>query len=491
MKILRLKIGVSLLLLLISATTCGCQKTPTQAAVAGKTTDASRSNATGSSSLSELLEPNQTQAQGYWETFSSLDGNVNINFEIDEIAPIPKTSIIEVSPHYLTNDDVKAVAHSLFGETSFFEARMRTNDEYSRKEIQERIKRWTQFTNSTAILELYGEDNGKVVDKLKRSIEKHTTLCETAPDEVTAIPAKWHFQKESVYYLSEDELRNQDISKDNDAIMIETKAKDIQYILQAARRNQSDFKLNTISAFFNTKGSPSQIDARIYQSMLCRTAKPDAENLHWLRDIAEEKLKIMNLGEWKIDQCYVEEQLFGETSEFIIHICAVPVLEGVPALRHPQIQNLKSEDVYASNYYLTDVEFEFSANGDLISFWLFSPIDMTEVKNDNIELLSTEALLSKAKQMLQLSDLHTYDVYGVLNTASKVGCTIKVTEMCCGLSRIKAANSDENYYYVPSVIFNGTVTYYDEESGMVYYSSNELIPFLTLNSVDGTVIANN
>lgn len=92
-------------------------------------------------------------------------------------------------------------------------------------------------------------------------------------------------------------------------------------------------------------------------------------------------LEQMALGSWIVDECYVDTKYYGNAPEYTICVKAVPVLKGIPAMRRPQLTNLKSDEAYVSNYYLTDVEFEFSANGDLVSFWMYSPIDVSKVMN--------------------------------------------------------------------------------------------------------------
>lgn len=92
----------------------------------------------------------------------------------------------------------------------------------------------------------------------------------------------------------------------------------------------------------------------------------------------------MQMGDWKIDEYYLEST---EMDEFIIHINAVPQLCGVSALRIPQLGNLKSEEVFSSNYYLTNASFEFSPAGDLLYFELQSPVDISTIVNNNVAIL--------------------------------------------------------------------------------------------------------
>lgn len=450
---------------------CGCQNSPDNVLDAGgicKGTDY------------DIDEKNEHRV------IYSTDGNVKIQFLTDELNTPTQASRIEINPHYLTEKEIQQVASLLFGDVHFYNARMSSNVEYSKNEILERINRWSQFTNKDSILDLYGENNERLIEKIKNRIELYNKMYDLAPEEETRKLTDWCYKKES-YFYNEETDNVQDLASENDTIMLEIESDQVQYIFHAAKRDQWDYKLNNISVYLNPKGSPSQLDSRIFQSRLCRTDRPGDKEIHAIKEYTEELLDQMNLGSWKIDRCYVVEQYYGNTPEYIIRISAVPVLEGTPALRHPQLQNLKSDDVYASNYYLTDVYFEFSANGDLVSFRLSSPIDITNI--ENTEVMGKDVILDRASELLRLVDVHTYDTMGIAdNIQEKVACVINITEMDYGLTRIKVPDVDDRYYYVPSVAFNGDVIYYGTESGDIYFESDNTVPLLTINAVDGKVI---
>lgn len=87
--------------------------------------------------------------------------------------------------------------------------------------------------------------------------------------------------------------------------------------------------------------------------------------------------------------------------------------------------------------------------------------------------------------------MKTYNSIGITEGAEEIiGCSVVISQMNYGLSRIKVPDSDDAYCYVPSVTFEGNVSYYDKNSGDVFYLSNTAIPFLTLNTTDCTVIQN-
>lgn len=421
-------------------------------------------------------------------SFQSTDGSVSFHFITNSVKLPESMPIVEVVPYYLNEEDVRAVANALFDENdAYYEARINSNRIYSRSELLEQINRWSQYTQEQSVISLYGENRGNITEKVKRAIERNTILCESAPEEDVRLPARWTFQKDSFYYLTDEERSTHDFSVDNDAIMLEVTHKDLPYLLSVAKRNRTDYKISNVSAYLNEGSAPRQLDSRIFHAQLCRTNEPDAQQIELIKTKAQSILDSINLGQWKIDHYFVEEQHYGECSEYIIHIDAVPVFSGVSACRRPQIDNLKSKEVYSSNYYITDVHFEFSANGDMLYFNLCSPVEAKKVVESNAPILNYDTLLAKARNMLELSDIHNYDSFGISDGQENIACAVEISDVSYGLNRINIPNSDESYLYVPSVVFSGTISIYEKNGNNVYFIEKN-VHLLALNATDGSVI---
>ena len=56
-----------------------------------------------------------------------------------------------------------------------------------------------------------------------------------------------------------------------------------------------------------------------------------------------------------------------------------------------------------------------------------------------------------------------------------------------GLARVKVANTDGRYYYIPAYSFYGCTELCGKSSGDIYYESDEET-LLVLNAVDGSII---
>lgn len=423
------------------------------------------------------------------ETFFSTDKSVEFTFSMDQRITSGAMPVVEVVPHYLTVEDARRVASILFGNVEFYEADPLLAPQYTKQEIQENIQRWSQYTSSEAISTLLGQNDEFTIECVKAKIEELNSLYESAQDDNSRVPCQWEFHKDSVYTYSPQEAASMDTSYDNDAIMATCKMNGIGYRYEAVTRNKADYKLNMISAYFDSSKSPMSIDENIYRAALTRTSPPTEDQISAVKSKAMDMLQRMELGEWMIDQCKV--RTLGETVlEHVICIDAVPVIDNVAAVRQPQLTGLTSGDTYSSNYYMTEASFEFSANGDLIKFTMDSPVDVKQVVNEDVTTMDMNTLLEKAKQHLALSDSHQYglqDTYGALK--EKLDTSVEINKLCYGLLREKVPDTDDSYYYLPGIILYGSVENVGSESNQLYFQSEEPFPIMALNAVDGTVVA--
>ena len=203
-------------------------------------------------------------------------------------------------------------------------------------------------------------------------------------------------------YGSDDEA-SYDTSQDNDEISAWIPNKDgYNDVFTVSRRNKDDFKINNISAHATT-GGPLLLDDELYRREKLND-KPTQEQITAAVDKAQNIMDQMRLGTWKAEFTHVSNFTRGDVTEYRIHVVALPVFQGVPSLRRPQLGNLKSTEVYASNYYLTEADFEFSADSTLMDFFLYSPLDVKQTVNDNVKVMAMEDIVNRAKEQLSLSD---------------------------------------------------------------------------------------
>lgn len=483
----------------------GCQKQPTDNAVISKKDGSFDSSIIQSNT--QVQEPGSKQKIVYDDHFASSDGSVLFKFSINNQLDVSNYPVAEIGPHYLTSDDAKRVANVLLGNVSFYEQKplLASLDKmgYSKEEIRDRIERWSQYTSIESVKHLVGDQQGdpsQTVEIIKKFIADFTELYESTPENQAPKNCDWMFKKDSYYFYTADDETIGDGSDDNDSVKAVAKVGNIEYTFEATTRNKNDFKINNIYLTLSHGISPIDIDRSIFRAMLCRTGAPTDEDISAAENKAQHMLDQMDLGEWKVDGSSVVTTYFGDTPEYVVQVSAVPVINDIPAIRRPQLNNLKSKNAFASNYYLTDAHFAFSANGDIVGFEMFSTIDIKNILNENVATKSIDELLNLAKNHLTLSDCYAYGVdqeyldWVEKGAGEKIICEIDICQMEYGLVRVKVPNTDDRYYYVPGVILSGTIDYIGQDTKVVYDASGKtiwndrIVPLVALNAIDGSIV---
>lgn len=143
------------------------------------------------------------------------------------------------------------------------------------------------------------------------------------------------------------------------------------------------------------------IDYALYRAEKLRTDRPTEEQIEEAVHKAQTILEQIGLGTWKVAFSAVETSPTGNVVEYMIRLTAVPVFQGVAAIHRPQLGNLKSDTVYASNYYLTEATFGFSADGTLMDFTLYSPVDTKQVISENVKTILPHFLLASSPSLFR------------------------------------------------------------------------------------------
>lgn len=296
----------------------GCADNPKQEVVVSKNDGSFDANAIQSATATNGAETQQIQ---YSDNFASTDGTVSFSMNIAKDISTVYFPIVEVSPHYLTAEDAKRIAFSLFPDATFYEVEPRRERRLCKEEIQEMLNRWSQYANESALFELYGEvPRTGQIDNIKSFIEEYTELYTHAPVDIQHQPCQWVMKKTSYYMLPENEYAAADTSRDNDEISAQFDVNGIPYYFTVATRNMNDFKVNMISCTIDSGLSPSNLDRRIFTANLCRTEKPTDNEMAAVKSQAADMLEQMELGDWMIDKCELQTTYYGNVPEYSIVI---------------------------------------------------------------------------------------------------------------------------------------------------------------------------
>ena len=424
------------------------------------------------------------------------DGVIEFFVDIEEEIYGELIPSLEVKPHFLTEKDVRRVAYLLFPEGEFYEGEAALEKNFSKEEIQEKMDRWSYYTSEEALRELinyrpYQPDYlQNIAANVQNFIDNYASMLEHAPETNPHQLCDWTFQKDSVYSLTKAELIHHDTSDDNDSIVADIQAGDVHYRFYASTGDKDDFLISSIGVYLYDGIGPDMLDERIFRAWLCRTEEPTATQIATVKEKAEAMLAQMQLGQWLVDRCYVETEIINEYTYYSIHVDAVPVLNGTPALRKAQLTNLRSDLPEAARMYYTDVQFEFSANGELIHFSMRSPLDVIGEESAAMSTLDMEDQFSIAREYLSKKDFYAYSM-GLESTfdhhGEPIGCIANITGLEYNLTRINGDNPLESYYYVPGIKLTGTVKYYNLKTGEIYLERQDVI-FAIIDASDGSVV---
>lgn len=473
--------GILALIMCILAIT-GCAANPTKGTVTSKNDGVFEQNMTvaATAPLDEQLL--------HSEIFTSADGTAEYIIHFDQELKSDPLPIVEVVPHFFTGEDVKRVAKALFGNVDFYEGEHEEAPEYSREQLQKRINWMTEIATPEALQTIYGE---KYVDDmleiLKFFIQQYTVQMENAPEDNPHTPCEWTFKNDKYYASSHN-------SHGDNWLLATVDLGEVNYKVFAITRDASDYKYNEISVQFGDGLGYAQLEMAYLRSKLCRTEKPTQEQINAVKEKAQSILGKMGIGEWEISFINVLEDQYGDAVEYQIQICATPVFQGVHALYGQQTKSLTSS--FASNYHISTAVFQFSANGDLIYFDLDAPVEIKNVVNDGVAILSTEELLERTKEHLALYGVDAqYLAFFPIEWYQKpLTCKVSVDRLEFGLARVRVADSDNTFYYTPAFAVYGSTSYYDKETGEYVHMPPDFPdveierPLVWINAVDGSII---
>lgn len=468
---------------------CGCQSPPVKDAIISKqsVTETALLDTVPSSSAADTNQE-KVQEINFTNTFSSSDGSVAFTMDIHGETLALSPLVVQVEPHILTNEDARRVAETLFPDAVFYEAEPERDSVYSKDEIQEKLNRWAPYSSAASLEELYGEEaDDDTAEVVKSFIEQYSLMYESAPATNPHTPCAWKMRKASEYSLPAEELVGVDLSNDSDEISVQFKADGIPYLLTTTSRDKSDFKVNMIACSIYDGLCPVNLDERIFFARLCRTEEPTQAQLDVVKQKAENILEDFNLGQWQIDECFYTSELYGNQTEYRISVNAVPAFDGIPALRRPQLTGLRNEDGYSARHYYSDVQFVFAPTGELISFTLTTPLEIQGMSAQ--DSLGAEQLITRAQEIMTLTDATAYGLGDLAQFIPEEAlCKVTVSEIRCGLSRIKAPEQENCYYYVTSIAFYGTAEDLGVQTGKTYYYSEKPELLFLLNALDGSII---
>lgn len=232
-----------------------------------------------------------------------------------------------------------------------------------------------------------------------------------------------------------------------------------------SNRDEEDYRLNLMAFYYLDEHEMNDIPYK----------KISAEEAASIADKVLEKLGIEGWALYSSDNNSNEDE--GKDSHMLIY---TPAYGDVPVIQGPGV-DVKSEDIYASNYYYSSLRIDIY-NGIIYGVEWISPLEEVKTESSDVETLPFEKVYEAFRN--QMKSKYTRDK--VIDPADptfqnkEADIEVNITHITQGLFRIKEKDNKEEFLIVPVWCFTGEVMVNGDNWG-----ESE---FAMINAVDGSTI---
>lgn len=541
---MRRKIISAILLVGLLFSLAACQPAPEKEVVVSKndgafeqaiTTDAGENG--GVSTQAENGDaPNSAAAEStafsYTDSFTSTDGKItyNINAQVD--VPTVNMPIVQVRPMVINGPKARQIVQALFGDAPIYE---KTNEK-SKSEWEDLIISISNWTSDEAIREAHGDnlsqDEIESIRANRQSIlDSYKAAYEQAREVVPKEECQFRFYREFTRYSFDGAGANADEPSYYEDIpygqgyelQAVAEMDSLRYHIWFNNREADDFRNHSVSVFIEETGGPDIMNEYKRTVGLLNETPPTAEQISEVERITREMLSAMGIGDWQVtvfelhtDYSDLEDpdNTLDPHKDYRIGVRCLPVYEGVVVTKQQWLGNIKSKNEYASNYYYEDLSFLFSNDGRLLSFEYYGPLELVQVVNANVPVMSMAEIQQRVHEQLILSDLDSlweYNRPGVIENMfggapmsaeelatqkaffTAVSAKYNITSVEIGLARTRIKDNKTDFYLVPAVTLRGQSTILNAQGDNLGVIAAGVMPgqdttILGLNLVDGTVL---
>ena len=541
---MRRKIISAILLVGLLFSLAACQPAPEKEVVVSKndgafeqaiTTDAGENG--GVSTQAENGDaPNSAAAEStafsYTDSFTSTDGKItyNINAQVD--VPTVNMPIVQVRPMVINGPKARQITHALFGDAPIYE---KTNEK-SKSEWEDLIISISNWTSDEAIRQAHGDnlsqDEIEDIRANRQSIlDSYKAAYEQAREVVPKEECQFRFYREFTRYsfdgagaYADEPSYYEDIPYGQGyELQAVAELDGLRYHIWFHNREADDFRNHSVSVFIEETGAPDVMNEYKRTVGLLNETPPTAEQISEVERITREMLSAMGIGDWQVtvfelhtDYSDLEDpdNTLDPHKDYRIGVRCLPVYEGVVVTKQQWLGNIKSKNEYASNYYYEDLSFLFSNDGRLLSFEYYGPLELVQVVNANVPVMSMAEIQQRVHEQLSLSDLDSlweYNRPGFIENMfagspisaeglaeqraflTAVSAEFNITSVEIGLARTRIKDNKTDFYLVPSVTLRGKETVLNAQGDDLGLIATGVMPgqdttILGLNLVDGTVL---
>ena len=512
-----------------------CQSTPAEEVVKQR-------------SYEKLLEANQHNEKEeypteFYDEFESKDRKVNIVFDAEVITPdVDEYPVIQIDPQPITNEVIQLIVDEFMeGETGYY-----PENSLTKSEIEELLlSYYAKLNNYDLIKEEYEKnmpgaeiDYEAVVEAIKIKIANYLEMLESAPEEKDNILSCYNLRPLEFYHtddydyintelaMTQEELDERQENPQENLYLVSDKQIGDQYLrlivyneLPVGLGEALDFGLYSMEHYQIQVIAAKNCYLQLSNFPLCssdpiNTITEGVENFdtaYPVLSITEEaavKLaeQVMdNLGisnfylaytrirkEYptveQIDNGYDSEEL---NEKFYI-LTFKPEYYGLPLLNASN--RFSDENLAYLPFAFEEIKMIVS-NDSIAMFEWTNPTDVTNVINDNANLLSFDEVTEIAEKYMKLR----YNMVSIASIpedfpsykeelAKYLSADIKITKICLGLGGTQAYNNSDEYMLIPIWSFYGSYEVDMEGDDSDFICKDELSPLLSINAVDGSVV---
>lgn len=541
---MRRKIISAILLVGLLFSLAACQPAPEKEVVVSKndgafeqaiTTDAGENG--GVSTQAENGDaPNSAAAEStafsYTDSFTSTDGKImyNINAQVD--VPTVNMPIVQVRPMVINGPKARQIVQALFGDAPIYE---KTNEK-SKSEWEDLIISISNWTSDEAIREAHGDNLSQdEIESIRASrqsiLDSYKAAYEQAREVVPKEECQFRFYREFTRYsfdgagaYADEPSYYEDIPYGQGyELQAVAELDGLRYHIWFHNRDADDFRNHSVSVFIEETGAPDVMNEYKRSVGLLSETPPTAGQIAEAERKAREMLCAMGIGDWQVtafelhtDYSDLEDpdNTLDPHKDYRIGVRCLPVYEGVVVTMQQWLSNIKSKNEYASNYYYEDLSFLFSNDGRLLSFEYYGPLELVQVVNANVPVMSMAEIQQRVHEQLILSDLDSlweYNRPGFIENMfagspisaeglaeqraflTAVSAEYNITSVEIGLARTRIKDNKTDFYLVPAVTLRGQSTILNAQGDNLGVIAAGVMPgqdttILGLNLVDGTVL---
>lgn len=396
----------------------------------------------------------------YTDQFQADGEKIEVSVDASVTGLEENKPVVRVKPHVITEEEAKQWADVLFEGATAYEP-----GEKSKTEIEDRILQLKErISDQDKLLEDYGsqEEADRIKKELEEEIKEYEKQYASASDADEKIPCTWEFHPYGYYddlpMPTSGDANYEGLDKTSQLIAQAT-VNGHQAMVEVDNREESDYRLNTQWFLYED-------EQEWVKEETGTLSKEEAVKQ------ADEIKNQLGMENWK----YAEYKTSEAESIQNIMVTYTPSYENITAFQGPLI-DLKSEDLYAANYYYSSLSIGFE-NGVLTSVELISPMDVVQIENENVETMDFEEIYQTFKKQAQAQ--FTESAFLDSDATETGTIQIEISEITEGLFKIKEKSNTEDFLMVPAWSFSGTLRVDGDDWGKQ--------EFLMINGIDGSVI---